>query len=355
MTGDFLVADWAVAAGGYVWQQCQKKDYQGGEDFYLGVSRIDYLLAPAREANKKKWRLINLLALDQNLYLEFAALTPSLSCIKTFADKYGLLGINVLKKSDKSKYKPIDAEAYTTWRSQIREMYVLTTLWNACLSQDRETLSQYIHWQIDSSGRRIYFKAPPVNTEQGQIETVLKSISEESLNEIDIAIDSKGFNPRLFELAPRGDVLLPAVFFVRTRVTENLGFRTEEGGYHRPSIRPRLVWRTPGEAGSEVIRLALEDIPSTLAQALWLQIANAIVAGPLFRSCQVCKRWFAFSAKAPRTKVEFCSDACRLRAYRLRQDRARQMATAGKSFEEIALALGSDAATVRRWVTGLKE
>ena len=94
--------------------------------------------------------------------------------------------------------------------------------------------------------------------------------------------------------------------------------------------------------------------PSLLG-AVWFQLADAVTHDRVFSSCRECQKWFAVGPEVARSNRRFCSNACRSKAYRERQDRARRMCTAGKTFEEIAEALDSDVPTVRRWITGLKE
>ena len=43
------------------------------------------------------------------------------------------------------------------------------------------------------------------------------------------------------------------------------------------------------------------------------------------RQCLQCGTWFEISPRAARTDRVFCSDACRFKAYRERQSRARRM------------------------------
>jgi hypothetical protein len=57
-----------------------------------------------------------------------------------------------------------------------------------------------------------------------------------------------------------------------------------------------------------------------------------------------------------RSHRRFCSNACKTKAHRNKQDRARQLFTVkNMTFEEIAGELDSDVATVKRWITGIKE
>ena len=60
------------------------------------------------------------------------------------------------------------------------------------------------------------------------------------------------------------------------------------------------------------------------------------------------------SGAASRTDKQFCSNACRSKAYRDRQEQARQMFAAGKTVREIAKALDAKPEAVKGWVKGLQ-
>ena len=62
--------------------------------------------------------------------------------------------------------------------------------------------------------------------------------------------------------------------------------------------------------------------PETLLDALWTQLAQAIDGSQSLRNCVVCKQWFTISAGQGRSDKEYCSDACRMRAYRRRKNKA---------------------------------
>jgi hypothetical protein len=60
--------------------------------------------------------------------------------------------------------------------------------------------------------------------------------------------------------------------------------------------------------------------PSTLLDALWTQLALAIDGSESLRTCVECKKWFTIKADRGRSDKEYCSDACRMRAYRKRKE-----------------------------------
>jgi hypothetical protein len=59
--------------------------------------------------------------------------------------------------------------------------------------------------------------------------------------------------------------------------------------------------------------------PTHLSDALWIQLAQAIDGSESLRTCVECKKWFTIKAGRGRSDKEYCSDACRMRAYRKRK------------------------------------
>ena len=99
----------------------------------------------------------------------------------------------------------------------------------------------------------------------------------------------------------------------------------------------------------------LRIMAQNLYSGVWLQFADAVTNDRIFSRCRECGKWFEVAPEVARSHRRFCSNSCRSKAYRQRQDRARQLFTAKKSFEEIAEELDSDVATVKKWITGLRE
>lgn len=59
--------------------------------------------------------------------------------------------------------------------------------------------------------------------------------------------------------------------------------------------------------------------PTTLLDALWTQLALAIDGSESLRKCAECKKWFTIKAGEGRSDKQYCSNACRMRAYRKRK------------------------------------
>jgi hypothetical protein len=85
-----------------------------------------------------------------------------------------------------------------------------------------------------------------------------------------------------------------------------------------------------------------------------LQFALDVSGVPKYRRCPSCGRWFERTPRLNRADRRTCSAACRTQHYRERQKRARKLVSEGKSVEQVAEALGSDAETVKGWVRGTK-
>ena len=64
--------------------------------------------------------------------------------------------------------------------------------------------------------------------------------------------------------------------------------------------------------------------PKGLIGALWLQLHLAVEGDVDFHRCAECRTWFEVSAARGRPDKLYCSDACRMRAYRKRKSRRRE-------------------------------
>jgi hypothetical protein len=59
--------------------------------------------------------------------------------------------------------------------------------------------------------------------------------------------------------------------------------------------------------------------PHSLLHALWAQLLLAIDGNLNLRACVECRKWFTLEAGRGRSDKEYCSNACRMRAYRKRK------------------------------------
>jgi hypothetical protein len=80
-----------------------------------------------------------------------------------------------------------------------------------------------------------------------------------------------------------------------------------------------------------------------------MQFATAVEGGKEYRRCDTSKTWFELSAHA-RAGAKFCRKACRFRAYRMRQAKAREFHAHAVAVSEIAERLNSDVESVKGWL-----
>jgi hypothetical protein len=59
--------------------------------------------------------------------------------------------------------------------------------------------------------------------------------------------------------------------------------------------------------------------PATLFDALWAQLLLKIDGNANLSACVQCRKWFTLEAGRGRSDKEYCSNACRMRAYRKRK------------------------------------
>jgi hypothetical protein len=93
------------------------------------------------------------------------------------------------------------------------------------------------------------------------------------------------------------------------RLIKRHGERNFHGGGVNVRLKEDPLTRVP--------RLCLR--PDDLLDALWVQLFLAIDGSQNLRTCSECRTWFTVQAGRGRSDKEYCSDACRMRAYRKRR------------------------------------
>jgi hypothetical protein len=83
----------------------------------------------------------------------------------------------------------------------------------------------------------------------------------------------------------------------------------------RPGVKVELHLREDPLSASARLRV----IPETLLTALWTQLVLAIDGNLTLRGCVQCRKWFTLEAGRGRSDKQYCSNACRMRAYRERK------------------------------------
>lgn len=96
--------------------------------------------------------------------------------------------------------------------------------------------------------------------------------------------------------------------------------------------------------------VGLYTAPLSLAGGVWLQLAESMAGNIEQRQCKECGKWFGSAPGLSRKSKTYCSDVCRMKAFRTRKRRAVELAAAGRPAEEIAKETGTPLKTVRGWI-----
>jgi hypothetical protein len=328
--GEIFDFEWFVHAEGYNWLEA---------DFSLDTAGVQDRSQGGSESGRMPWITVagestslNLLARRKYfplrdyscLFRIFAETVPEAEGILAFANTYGLLGIELDEHPGKVVPYMGTAEPAGEWETEIRAMQKAVGLWDMVSAEDNQGVRDYL--------------LPFVEIIKADVDGADPSPELLSRLEDDAeAGELRWFrtHPEIAELFEKQEFKLIALSRVQAIVNERLGSR----------VSPRILWDDyrKGDWG-------LYFVPDNLVGAIWIQFAQAITENRDYRRCRQCDSWFEIDHYKARTNRYFCSNACRSKAYRLRQQQAVKLAEAGMDVEEIAKKLGSDVETVNKWI-----
>jgi hypothetical protein len=267
------------------------------------------------------------------LFTRFAQLRGEPNEIIDFIIRHGLTPLSEVKidSVDADEVMRLVSDAGGTlgdWMNNQRTFAMLFDLWVGLKGADKAWLKQHIRWHTASDGSRFVAYRDERLSAPG-------SRREGRSHEF---IASRKVRPEWLAEFKDGDVQMPGWAYLQERINENL-----------VGVEFRLLFERDKR------KFASFPIPKSFLSALWLQFARAATENKSFRSCIQCGTAFEISPETGRTNRKFCSNACRSRYYRDRQDRAIQMAESGKSVRQIAKQLKTDVKTIKRWISNREE
>jgi hypothetical protein len=276
------------------------------------------------------------------LHRELAASGAAPEGWLAFANKYGNLGCSsirweVLPAPGISASPPRLVETKEDWKIVVVWLREALRVWDMARDADEDGLAEVIRWKKGGVARY----RPP--------RSVLKELGERDwpgkpqVKGYDIIGSAPGAAD-LRRRIPRGDLIRPATLFVHQLIH----------GHLWGEVGPQLVW--DGKRN----RTVRQDTPRSLLGAIYLGFAQEVMSLRKPAKCRVCGRWFELSPvpgrsyRQTRSDRATCSTACRCKAYRERQESARQMFASGKSVKEIAKALDCSPVAVKGWVQNVR-
>ena len=263
------------------------------------------------------------LALPISLFRTFADTELTEQAIRQFANNYGLLGRTVAILMPNVRTTSIaEGESLDAWKAEISLMKAAVHLWDLIRTRDLKALRARVRWHPNDV---VDYYA------QFDIGDIVASIPE--LDPETTYMDLRVLD--MLDVFQAGDVVGPALFFLSRILTNKL-----ENG---------VSLATSVDLAHSTLRMSFS--PSTLLTAMWLQFALSVEQDEDFRKCRECGKWFALAPGTGRADKEFCSSACRSKAYRKRQAEARALHQRGLPINAIAKQLGVEKQIVRKWIS----
>jgi hypothetical protein len=329
MLGDLSGFVWAAPAepGAFAWQEC--REYDARPEKYRGLVR-------QKGSRMRQYRPF---AGTLSLYRALAKVEPTEAGILAFVQRYGPLGEGVETRAETEGERSVAVEPFPAWQLTVIWLRALVRLWDMIQGGDSDGLARVIKWR--GKEKVLYQASPDLLTALGH-SAALPEIVRELLGsfwEDRATIASADGIPRAVTHFTPGDVVHPARLFLIDSINGILGRTTQ----------PAILW------DDKNARVRMSTYPRSLLGAAYLQFATAILSGRLSRTCQVCGRAFEVTNVSSRNDRLTCSNTCRTRAYRDRQQRARDLRAKGWPLKRISKELGSDVSIIKRWLTQSEE
>jgi hypothetical protein len=291
------------------------------------------------------------------LFRIFADTEPTLEGIQQFANRYGCLGADLRGPfKDQVNYPELSSgermgEPFEAWVGEIFRMRHAVELWDCLQAGDVKSVSRFIRRREipDNSELTVHYIGPKIpigasgatRQESFQIGLITDGSRPDGARHFDHeffswAPSATMFGPPRIVFFPLNDELAPGWAALQGIINSMLL-------KHR--VTPNLTWTR--HVATQELRVRI--VPSSLLSAIWMQFANAVEGGKEYRQCDTCKTWFEVTAHA-RAGAKFCRNACRFRAYRMRQAKAGEFYSQGVAVDVIAERLNSDVETVKGWL-----
>ena len=246
---------------------------------------------------------------ETGLFRIFADTEPTPEGCLRFARAYGFLR------------RPNGPENVADWLPQLNTMRRLVRLWDAARSMDEQAVRKIVSAQPDG---HVYLDA--------------------DLWELHWKVDVPAGIGAAFAPTLTAQALAYCCFVVNRLADEERRQQAGEGAF----LRYRLMWNPAADQFEHQLS------PADLLSVLYLQFSVAVAGKKDYHRCPSCGRWFEVRPGVARANKLTCNQKCRTQAYRLRQERARELKAQGKTVTQIARELGAEPGAVKKWVANNK-
>lgn len=281
---------WLRLDGGYEWRTSSvlAPDNQTG---LTDSEKHETRFLMPRTSEIARYSRYDPLAEYPTLYRDFAALDPTEEAYAKFASTYGDLGVGVMVMED----GPVAAwDPFCRWRTAHSNVRPVVDVLNAIEAEDSAALSK---WFIRApTGFRYEREDPTFGS---------------ALGWVTIQDELRPYVWRWVTEAPSNTeaLLRIARAWVQDRINDALGGTRQVG----TKASARVVFDSDRE------KMTIRVVPETLIGAIWFQCARVLALNPTFRSCAHCGKWFELSPDTRRRQSIYCSNRCKVAAYRAKK------------------------------------
>jgi hypothetical protein len=321
---------WPVCIGGHRWEH-RIVEIPG---LHLHRGKRSRVLVPNEPNSNLEWRPLE----SPDLFRQFAQCQTTDDGVRAFADRCGLLGVPVVL-AEKSEVETTiysdEGELAPDWTGRIAEMRAAVGIVDALGAGRLEDLHKWVMLPAEVSSESARGKHSPNATSKAWFFT-----AQDDQGRWNVALSL------MYETW--GDALdIDRVTAARQLLVQLTNRNLQK--YCFPYLRAR-----PLRVDSYTLRMA----PKNLLGAMWWQMARLVTGEVTHRPCKVCGRLFEVSIgndnPGHRTDMEYCQNACKLRAHRAKVKRAKELKATGQTVRQIARELDTEAKHVKNWLTKKK-
>jgi len=285
---------------------------------------------------------------ETGLFRIFADVDPTPEGCLAFANAFGALGWRATRWTDSGPEMP---ERVPLWQALILQMRYLVRLFDLLQAGDEQELSRF----VESRDGAFFLRELPILCDltgayQDAVQ-LLPQPDEHGCADSGITIEGKMVRRTFLDVEGRPWRMK------EWHGIEGAGIKDVARMFFTTCLNDLLDEDVHCEFDLHyhTKRLEFGVHPRDFMSAFLLQFAFAITGNKKYQKCPSCGRWFELQPGLNRANKVTCSQSCRTRAYRQRQDRARELKANGKTVRAIAKELGSNIETVKGWLTPQKE
>jgi hypothetical protein len=275
MPDELTAFSWAVTDSGYSWTVAPiAMDFQAEQREERVLTDLVPVSTPVQITR------YNPLKMYTGLFRTFAFdVSPTEDGVRSFANKYGLLGGSATKLISLGNGDVARSEPLKPWIEEIATMRLILRVWDAADQVNVEQLRCWIRWDGETG---VNF----VDDESGKCAWIAH----------------KGMPSEVFEHLRPGDLVTPAKWYFQRKVNQKL----EE---HKALVQ--LLWT------ADLSKLRTHFVPKSLIACLWLQLANAAAGSTAYKRCANCNLWIEVGGtRGSRSDKRFCSPTCKAAKHR---------------------------------------